>query len=353
MFKVSATFAASMVISPALGAYIMDVYSESVVVALATAIALLDVFFILVAVPESLPEKVRPSSWGAPISWEQADPFAALRKVGKDHTVLMLCVTVFLSYLPEAGQYSCIFVYLKLVMGFSVLMVAVFIATVGILSVGAQLVLGFLMKSLGSKHTIMLGLLFEMLQLMWYGFGSQTWMMWAAGTLASISSITYPAISAFVSMHSDADKQGLVQGMVTGMRGLCNGLGPAMFGIIFYLFHVDLNYDPARYDNNTSGQHMDVIPQEPVWNMIQQLVPGPPFVFGAFLVICALLVAAFIPEGSNQAITLKPTTRRQSGIYNNDYTSGLSMEVHYEMERCKKHDGLSPLSPLVDSSALL
>nr|CAD7416442.1 unnamed protein product [Timema poppensis] len=112
---VSATFAASMVISPALGAYMMDAYSENLVVALATAIAILDVFFILVAVPESLPEKVRPSSWGAPISWEQADPFAALRKVGKDHTILMLCVTVFLSYLPEAGQYSCIFVYLKLV----------------------------------------------------------------------------------------------------------------------------------------------------------------------------------------------------------------------------------------------
>lgn len=54
---------------------------------------------------------------------------------------------------------------------------------------------------------------------------------------------------------------GLVQGMVTGMRGLCNGLGPAMFGLIFYLFHVDLNYDPARFDNNTTGQHTDVIPQ--------------------------------------------------------------------------------------------
>lgn len=76
LLKVSATFAASMVISPALGAYMMDAYSENLVVALATAIAILDVFFILVAVPESLPEKVRPSSWGAPISWEQADPFA-------------------------------------------------------------------------------------------------------------------------------------------------------------------------------------------------------------------------------------------------------------------------------------
>ncbi len=72
----SATFAASLVTSPALGAYLGRVYSETLVVAIATAVAILDVFFILVAVPESLPEKVRPSSWGAPISWEQADPFA-------------------------------------------------------------------------------------------------------------------------------------------------------------------------------------------------------------------------------------------------------------------------------------
>lgn len=54
----------------------MERYSDTLVVALATAIAVLDVFFILVAVPESLPDKVRPSSWGAPINWEQADPFA-------------------------------------------------------------------------------------------------------------------------------------------------------------------------------------------------------------------------------------------------------------------------------------
>lgn len=143
---VSATFAASLVISPALGAYLSEIYSDTVIVALATAIAVLDVFFILVAVPESLPEKVRPSSWETQINWEQADPFAALRRVGMDHTVLMQCVTVLLSYLPEAGQYSCIFVYLKLRMGFDAIQVSVFIAVVGILSILAQLVLGFLMR---------------------------------------------------------------------------------------------------------------------------------------------------------------------------------------------------------------
>lgn len=135
--------------------------------ALATAIAILDVCFILVAVPESLPEKVRLNTWrnGAPISWEQADPFSALRRVGMNQTVLMQCLTVLLSYLPEAGQYSCIFVYLKLKMHFSAVDVSIFIAVVGILSIIAQMFLGNLMRVLGAKKTIIIGLTFEMLQL--------------------------------------------------------------------------------------------------------------------------------------------------------------------------------------------
>lgn len=294
---VSATFAASLVTSPALGAYLARQYSDALVAALASAIALLDVLFILVAVPESLPEKLRPpGSWSSPISWEQADPFSALRKVGKDPMILMLCVTVFLSYLPEAGQYSCFFVYLRLVMGFSAEEVALFIAVVGLLSVIAQtMVLTLLMKTVGSKHTIMVGLLFEMLQLMWYGFGSQRWMMWSAGGLAAVASISYPAISSFVSTHAEADKQGLVQGMITGMRGLCNGLGPAVFGFIFYLFHVDLNEVPPAAGAPpliaVATANGSVVPNE------LRLIPGPPYVFGALLVMLALLVAAFIPDG--------------------------------------------------------
>jgi len=309
---VSATFAASLVTSPALGAYLGRVYSETLVVAIATAVAVLDVFFILVAVPESLPEKVRPSSWGAPISWEQADPFAALKKVGKDKTILMLSVTVFLSYLPEAGQYSCFFVYLQLVMGFSAEAVATFIAVVGVLSVFAQTaVLGLLMRTVGAKATILIGLVFEMLQLAWYGFGSQTWMMWSAGVLAAISSISYPAISAFVSTHADADKQGLVQGIITGMRGLCNGLGPALYGLIFYLFHVDLNDKNSKISGHPGLHGNETTPHFEEPSMIRAL-PGPPFVFGSFLVVCALLVAFFIPEGP-LGNHLKTNTRRSSG----------------------------------------
>lgn len=35
--------------------------------------------------------------------------------------------------------------------------------------------------------------------------------------------------------------------MITGIRGLCNGLGPALYGFVFYLFHVELSeMDPAE-----------------------------------------------------------------------------------------------------------
>lgn len=34
---------------------------------------------------------------------------------------------------------------------------------------------------------------------------------------------------------------GVVQGIITGVRGLCNGLGPALYGFIFFLFHVELS----------------------------------------------------------------------------------------------------------------
>uniref|UniRef100_A0A669BQ01 Major facilitator superfamily domain containing 14B n=1 Tax=Oreochromis niloticus TaxID=8128 RepID=A0A669BQ01_ORENI len=283
---VSATFAASLVTSPAIGAYLSAWYGDSLVVLVATLIALADICFILLAVPESLPDKMRLSSWGTPISWEHADPFASLRKVGQDSTVLLICITVFLSYLPEAGQYSSFFLYLRQVINFSSTTLAVFIGVVGILSIVAQtLFLTLLMRTLGTKNTVLLGLGFQILQLAWYGFGSEPWMMWAAGAVAAMSSITFPAVSALVSQSADPDKQGVVQGMITGIRGLCNGLGPALYGFIFFLFNVEFNsMDPIQGDYN-----IDPLP-------LHTLIPGPPFLLGACTVVIAFLVALFIPE---------------------------------------------------------
>uniref|UniRef100_A0A8C1I6C1 Major facilitator superfamily (MFS) profile domain-containing protein n=1 Tax=Cyprinus carpio TaxID=7962 RepID=A0A8C1I6C1_CYPCA len=295
---VSATFAASLVTSPAIGAYLSASYGDNLVVLLATLIALADICFILLAVPESLPDKMRLNTWGAPISWEQADPFASLRKVGQDTTVLLICITVFLSYLPEAGQYSSFFLYLRQVINFSPKTIAVFIGVVGILSILAQtLFLTLLMRTIGNKNTVLLGLGFQILQLAWYGLGSEPWMMWAAGAVAAMSSITFPAVSALVSRSADPDKQGLVQGMITGIRGLCNGLGPALYGFIFFLFNVELSGITTihKTERNT-------------------IIPGPPFLLGACTVVVAFVVALFIPDHPTPPATPCQTCKSSASL---------------------------------------
>lgn len=53
-------------------------------------------------------------------------------------------------------------------------------------------------------------------------------------------------------------RSGVVQGMITGIRGLCNGLGPALYGFIFYIFHVELKELPMTgtdLGTHTSPQH--------------------------------------------------------------------------------------------------
>jgi MFS family permease len=113
-------------------------------------------------------------------------------------------------------------------------------------------ILALLIKFCGKKQTIIVGLLFQVLQLFLYSFSSQSWVIWFAGMLAALSSVTYPAISAFISTHASVDSQGVAQGMVTGIRGLCNGLGPAIYGLIFWIFHVDLNEISTT---NKGGNH--------------------------------------------------------------------------------------------------
>ncbi|KAM6329513.1 hippocampus abundant transcript-like protein 1 isoform 1-T1 [Alca torda] len=317
---VSATFAASLVTSPAIGAYLSASYGDNLVVLVATLVAVVDICFILLAVPESLPEKVKPASWGASISWEQADPFASLKKVRKDSMVLPICITVFLSYLPEAGQYSSFFLYLRQIIGFGSANIAAFIAVVGILSIIAQTVfLSILMRSIGNKNTVLLGLGFQILQLAWYGFGSQSWMMWTAGAVAAMSSITFPAVSALVSQNAESDQQGVVQGIITGIRGLGNGLGPALYGFIFFLFHVELNELPP--DQTSEKKAMQDRSDE------RSIVPGPPFLVGACIVLLAFLVALFIPEHS-----IANSARKHSNSISSTLSNSLDRSSEEDVE---------------------
>ncbi len=121
------------------------------------------------------------------------------------------------------------------------------------------------------------------------------------------------------------------------MRGLCNGLGPAMFGVIFYLFNVDLNdenknlnhnlnfdankllhpgnaSDTVHVYNNQNSDFMNSFASNNN-NFLTQMMPGPPFVFGALMVICAILVAVFMKDDHEMIIMRRPSTGEKKSSY--------------------------------------
>lgn len=71
--------------------------------------------------------------------------------------------------------------------------------------------MGILITCIGQKHAIIVGLALEACQLALLGFFSAPWILWTAGSIAGLGSITYPALSAFLSNHVKSDQQGLTQ----------------------------------------------------------------------------------------------------------------------------------------------
>lgn len=224
----------------------------------------------------------------------------------------------------------------------------------------------------GGKTTILAGLLLQAVQLLLLGFCQRAWMMWISGIIASLSSMTYPAISAYISTYADADKQGLVQGLITGVRSLCGGIGPAMFGLLFNIFDVDMyeeikanpfsphtaqdplkpfmtpDLQPSSSASDTHQHHL--APSDPAsllgkhvsnshqsGGLVTNWIVGPPFLFGALLVLLAAVAATFIPDtimpyrrnttkSSNPTNYYRYTTVSATGHFEN----GLAVSGHSE-----------------------
>jgi len=306
---VTAGFAASLIISPALGAGLELVIGyDTPVVLLATAVALLDVIFIIALVPESLPAGQKTAIKA--LTLKQVNPFSSLRGIWTDSKILLMTLVSVLSYLPESGQSTCFFVYLTLVLGFSPMNVALYICYVGVLSTLCQTVLlSNLIRYIGAKNTILVGLSAQLVQMVWYGLGTQVWGVWAAGVFISVSSITYAAISAYLSLDTAQDKQGAVQGTLMGARGLCNGLGPAAFGLLFYMFGINIVEEGGREGVvettpvnttfsiiNTGGNVTGVKEQISAFANIVNTLPGIPFLIMSSCVIAALISALFLED---------------------------------------------------------
>lgn len=223
------------------------------------------------------------------------NPFTAMKLLFSTRLMTQLATIVFFSYLPEAGEYQVLMLYLENTLQMSKAELSLFIAIMGVLSIIAQtFILGALANRWSGKSIIAFGLVGSITQLTVFAMLTIHWILFANTGFIAIGSMVYPAVSAYVANTASPDEQGAVQGLITGVRSLCNGLGPALFGVLFQVANLfsTLHYcvvPPVVSQTTHVLQWAGGSLEDRERGRISSL-PGFPFLIGALLVVVALLV---------------------------------------------------------------
>jgi DHA1 family tetracycline resistance protein-like MFS transporter len=225
---IGAAFGLGFIAGPAIGG-LLGAHDLRTPFFVAAGITLLNWLYGAFVLPESLPKENRRA-----FSWESAHPIKALVALKRWPIVLGLAGTHFLTVL--AGNiYPALWVlYTGYRYGWDSKMVGWSLALVGILAAVVQAGLaGRVLKVIGEKRGIYVGLLGMAAAMFCYGFATEGWMIFGIIFIGSIAGIGSPATQSMISKAVPADEQGAVQGALNSIMSIAGILAPVLWTAMF------------------------------------------------------------------------------------------------------------------------
>jgi DHA1 family tetracycline resistance protein-like MFS transporter len=221
-------FGCGFIVGPALGGLLAPLGTRAPFIAaalLAACTGLLS-FFVL---PETLPRERR-----KPIALGEMHFFTAVVAAFRRAQLRPLLVAVFVFELGFSVYPSLWSFYLIQRFQWSSTIIGLSLGLTGVMvMLGQGLVLGPLVKRIGERNTLMLGVGATVVALCGYAFANAPWMIFAITPLDLLCFMITPALNALISTQSGSDEQGYVQGVVSSVRGLTLVIGPTICTQIF------------------------------------------------------------------------------------------------------------------------
>ena len=244
---------------------------------IAAFLSLLNLLYCAFVMPESLPALVyRPLDAASspltspPPPAQRLTPFSTLTFMFRSRLYLLIFGMVLLEQLAVYGIGEIFLLYLMNSLGFRRRDNIHLGIAQGVASILVMLVLlPLLSPRLGEKRVIILSLCLYLLYTALYPFVTTRGQVYSLITLSSLSTMSYPATSSLLSIHSPSSEQGLSQGALSGIRSLALGVGPLLFALVFAFF----TRDDAEHQR-----------------------PWVPFILAAALTSMSLVVAWKLPE---------------------------------------------------------
>ncbi|MGY3453057.1 TCR/Tet family MFS transporter [Bradyrhizobium sp. USDA 4353] len=257
--RIGAAFGAGFVLGPATGGLLGDIDPRLPFWA-AAGLSFANALYGLLVLPESLPSERR-----SPFRWRSANPLGALRLLRSDRTLAGLSLVNFITQLAHVVLPSTFVLYATYRYGWDTRTVGLTLAIVGVCAMVVQGgAVGFIVRSLGERGALMLGLCSGTLGFLIFGLAPTGPLSWTGIPAMALWGVSGAAIQALMTRLVPPDRQGQLQGATSSVQSMAQLAGPFLFTLTF-----------AYFIGATAPLHL----------------PGAPFLLVSALLIMALVIA--------------------------------------------------------------
>ncbi len=266
-----AAFGLGFVIGPALGGLLGGI-SLRLPFWAAAGLSLTNALYGFFILPESLPPERR-----ARFTWSRANPVGSLALLRSHPRLLGLAAVAFLYNIAHDSLPSVFVLYTDYRYHWGERMVGFALAGIGVAStIVSALLVGPLVKRLGERRALLVGLAFGSAGFAIYGLAPTGALFLAGIPFLALWGLAGPAFQALMSRRVEASAQGRLQGALASMSGVTGMIGPLIFTQIF------------AFGISSSGLH----------------VPGAPYLLSAALLAASLALAVVVAREREPAALL-------------------------------------------------
>ncbi len=199
----------------------------------AAGLALLNFLYGWFVLPESLPKEKRTTRF----DWAHANPIGSLVLLKKYPQVFGLAAVVFLANFAHYVYPSVFVLFAEYQYRWNEEQVGLVLAIVGVCSVIVQAgLIGPLVKALGERRALLLGLACGVAGFVIYGFADVGWVFLIGLPISALWGVAGPASQSLITRQVDASAQGRVQGALMSLVSLAGVFAPLAFAGTFGLF---------------------------------------------------------------------------------------------------------------------
>ena len=225
---IGAAFGVGFVIGPALAGLLGGI-NPRLPFWFAAGLAMLNWLFGLFVLPESLPKERR-----AAFSWKKANPVGSLQLLAAHPGMLGMAAMFFLYMLAHQALQQIFVLFTGYRFNWAIRDVGLFLGATGIASIVVQMTLVRpIVRALGERRTMLLGLVCGVLGFAIYALAPTSLLFWCGLPVFALMGLVQPTSQALMSRRVPGNEQGRLQGAMSGIQSITGLIGPGLYTTVF------------------------------------------------------------------------------------------------------------------------